>query len=194
MRDSSRPSVSTPRENSKPTVRTPSVDGGVGDRSTNDRMLNGGQEMPDMIILGYLAATLVAVHFGRHRSRYVAGIRRTRHPVIDARPSDHFRFTLHDQQAVVNQFSHCDCTQVSRGRKQIPVDMMIERLGAKGINFQLVDQILNRVRKFSFGIREKLGQRSLGPGSGCCAKIIREIKMNTVDLCHLRPSNSRESW
>ena len=159
-----------------------------------DPFLAFGQEMPEMIILMYLVATLVPVHLGRHRCCYVAGVRRTWRALIDAHPGDHFRFTLHDQQAVVNQFSYRDRAQVSRGRKQIPVHMMIERLRAKGINFQLVDQILDRLRKFTFGIREKLGERSLGSRSGCRSKIIREIEMNTADLCHLRPSNSRQFW
>ena len=58
-------------------AQAPSVDCGVGDRSANDRMFHGGEKLPEMIILGYLEAILVPIHFGCHRVGDVVGIRRT---------------------------------------------------------------------------------------------------------------------
>ena len=38
---------------------------------SDDRMFNGGQKLTDVIILGYLGATLVPIHFSRHHVGYI---------------------------------------------------------------------------------------------------------------------------
>ena len=92
----------------------------------------------------------------------------------------------------MNQFRHRDRAQVSRGGEQISINMMIERFGAKRIQFQFVDQILERVRKFFFAIPDKLGQGSFRFRSGGRRKIIRKTKVNAIDLRHLFVRNSRQ--
>ncbi len=89
-------------QDSQPFADAPPIDGGVGDSPSDDRMFNRGQELYDVIIGGYLAVILVSAHFGRHRVSYVVGIRCTSDTSIDPRPGEYFRFTLQNQQTILN--------------------------------------------------------------------------------------------
>jgi hypothetical protein len=153
-------------------------------------MDHGGQKLSNVIILGYLDAILVPIYFGGHRVSDVASIRHSGRAQVDPSPGDHFRLALQNQQTVVNQFRHRDRTQVPRGGQQTPVDMIVERFGAKGFEFQFVDQVLDRIRKLSFVIPDKLSQRGFRFGSRRWSKIIRKTEVNTVDLCQLLVGNS----
>jgi hypothetical protein len=92
----------------------------------------------------------------------------------------------------VYQLRHGDRAQMSRGRQQLPVNMMIERFSAKSVQFKLVDQVLDRVRKFIFAIPDKLGEGCLRSGSGRRSEVIRKIEMNAVDFRQLLVRNSRQ--
>jgi len=157
-------------------------------------MSDRGQELPDVIIFGNLITMLVPVYFDRHRSGYVVCIRHAYHAEIGPASGNHFGFTLQNLQAVLNQFCHSDCTQMSRSREQIPVDVMVERFGAERVEIQLVDQIQNCVRKFFLAIPDKLGQADFRLRPGRRAKIIREIQVNAIDRRQLFIGHNRQFW
>jgi hypothetical protein len=83
---------------------------------------------------------------------------------------------------------------VSSGRQQISVEVMVERLSAKRIQLQFVDQILDRIRKLFFVIPDKFAQRGFCFRSGRRGKIIRKTQMQAVDLRQLFLRHNRQFW
>lgn len=67
---------SRPRRGPDLLVDAPSIHGSVRNPFSNDRMLECRQELTEVIILRYLGAVWVTVHFGSHRMGQVVGIRR----------------------------------------------------------------------------------------------------------------------